>query len=436
MPVPWTPEEALVFLARESHDDRCEHWPFLSGLEAIATEGGFDELFGECSRRGLIAAHLVGYTVHELREYCVRFAAHNHALAHYAAQPISVPIDLFVAEDEAMRQGKSAWLGWEKILPERSIVRVGVPGDHQTIIHVHVAELGKAVTEALASKNSAQPVTGNAAYHPCIAIQNGVPRQAPVFCVPGAGDNISSFLPLSLALGDAWSIYGLQPRGLDMVLEPHATVEAATSAYLRAMEDVVPNGPLHLLGHSFGGWIVFEMALRMAQSGRDVASVTIVDSEPPAVPVQEFTALDVLCEWIRVVELSAEKRLGVERSTLASLDSPARLRLLHERMVQLGLMPRRSDPEALQGSIRVFGTAIRTPYVPQRSYSGSLNLVCIDDRDLDPDANRRLHAKTVSGWSRCAPRLRRWDGPGNHITILKAPHVERLAEWWKTVGSA
>lgn len=55
----------------------------------------------------------------------------------------------------------------------------------------------------------------------------------------------------------------VQHRGLDGGAEPFSLVETAAQAYLDAIDKVQPEGPVHLLGHSFGGWIVFEMAARL-----------------------------------------------------------------------------------------------------------------------------------------------------------------------------
>ena len=42
---------------------------------------------------------------------------------------------------------------------------------------------------------------------------------------------------------------------------------------------------------------------------------------------------------------------------------------------------------------------------------------------------QKKHKETTAGWQRFAPELVTWCGPGNHMTILKAPHIETLADW-------
>jgi arthrofactin-type cyclic lipopeptide synthetase C len=143
----------------------------------------------------------------------------------------------------------------------------------------------------------------------------------------------------------------------------------------------------------------------------------------------------VLVHWIRVVEGAVEHSFGIEPTAVASLDRIAVVQLLHERMVRGGLLPRNSEPDVLHGSLRSFAAAMQTQYVPRKSYAGPIDFVCIDDENADAQTNRRQQDELVSGWMRWAPRVRRWNGPGNHLTILKDPHVRRLADWWKHTRS-
>jgi thioesterase domain-containing protein len=58
-------------------------------------------------------------------------------------------------------------------------------------------------------------------------------------------------------------------------------------------------------------------------------------------------------------------------------------------------------------------------------------LVLADDPSLDTAADQSAKQKTIEGWRRYAPNLAVWHGPGNHLTILKAPYVQDLAQWWR-----
>src|SRR5207248_8081121 len=96
-------------------------------------------------------------------------------------------------------------------------------------------------------------------------------------------------------------IYGLQPRGVDGRLIPHSTVSSAAESYVRAINQVQAEGPVHLLGHSFGGWVAFEMAQRLCAAGRTVASVSVIDTEAPDCDRgREYTNAQVFMELVRM----------------------------------------------------------------------------------------------------------------------------------------
>jgi arthrofactin-type cyclic lipopeptide synthetase C len=81
----------------------------------------------------------------------------------------------------------------------------------------------------------------------------------------------------------------------------------------------------------------------------------------------------------------------------------------------------------LRGPLRTFAAAIRACYQPDKLYLGRLKLVLVDDPRLDHAANQRIQQLTVKGWKQWAPNLTYTHCAGNHLTVLKAPHVRDLA---------
>ena len=294
--------------------------------------------------------------------------------------------------------------------------------------------LGAALAQAIADGASADAAAPERQHGAHVVIQSGARGQGAVLCVPGAGDSVIGFIPMGEALGARFPLHGLQPRGIDGLLAPHSTVEAAAASYIEATAALRRGAPVHLVGHSFGGWIVFEMALQLAAANIAVSSVTIIDSESPdgtGILGCEYTQTEELVELVRVMELSAGASLGVDLDVLRHASRNEQLRLLHEGMVRVGLLPRRSNPAALQGLTRTFGTALRTTYRPERLYRGRTGLVMARDPHKDGAGNARMHAEMLDGWRRWAPDLVAWTTPADHFSVLRQPHVADLAGWWR-----
>uniref|UniRef100_UPI003878298D amino acid adenylation domain-containing protein n=1 Tax=Pseudomonas viciae TaxID=2505979 RepID=UPI003878298D len=443
----WSPDEAH----KRHLLDRCEvFWRAgtvvdgdltlvltkLASLQVQLSDFEFEGLVQRCAEQGLLPPELADYNAAQLWQYLDREVAHGHALAHYSVYPISVPVHLLVAEehkDDAPEH--SGYLGWDAVLPKAQIHCVKVPGNHQTMMQApQVKALGQAIDDALRTVASRPAPSRRNSYQPLLTIQGGRADRAPIFCVPGAGDSVTGFIGLTDAFGPDWPIHGLQPRGLDGNTEPFGLVETAAQAYLEAIDKVQPQGPVHLLGHSFGGWIVFEMAARLHARGRKVASLTLIDSESPGgngVVGRPYTATGVLNRLIEAMQLASGKSLGIDATFFGAQDDTAQMRLLHAGMVRAGMLPQRSAVDSMRGPARAFGTALRTVYQPQHRYTGPVRLVLANDPTLDTAGNKREQEQMIEGWRKHIPDLSIWYGPGNHFTILKAPHVHNLAAWWQ-----
>ena len=238
-----------------------------------------------------------------------------------------------------------------------------------------------------------------------------------------------------MELGEDYGVYGWHYRGIDDFLPSHTSVEAIACACLGVIANKGLNS-LHLIGHSFGGWIGFELAHQLSDAGITVASLTLIDVEAPdriGQSRREYTANEALAQWIEVLELAAGAPLMLDDSVFAEKTEAEKLCQVHKRMVRVGLVSARSRSESLQGSFKTFCAAIRTVYCPKRTRNMRVHLITADDARLDALANERRQYSMVAGWKQCASDLVHWHGPGNHVTILKPQHVSRVAAFWKGV---
>jgi thioesterase domain-containing protein len=137
-------------------------------------------------------------------------------------------------------------------------------------------------------------------------------------------------------------------------------------------------------------------------------------------------------KMVSLLEQIVEHPLGIDMTDFEALDARRQLELLHERLVQARLMPPRSRADALLGPVRVFEAALRTQYTPGAVYDAPVHLVLASDASLNHPAAEQKFLENVSAWRRFAPELVSWRSPGNHMTVLKPPSVDALADWLRS----
>ncbi len=429
----------LLELCLAYWQQRSPGGPESAKLAGLAGVEDFSALLERCRAQALLAPDLADVTEPDLWHVLDRIVAHGDAQANYTVFPMPLKLHLFVAAHEQRDDEPpphKRWLGWNAILPDTQLQRIVVPGTHQSMVLEHAQALGEALSAALhAAAGQPQPALQEAHYTPLLTIDAGSHRRESIVCIPGAGDGVVRFMHLAEALGGARPLYGMQPRGVDGWRVPHGTVEAAAAAYVRALDAGQVARGIHLIGHSFGGWVALEMALQLQAAGRAVASLTLLDCEAPGSEAgwlgRTYTATQVLAKFVEAVELALGRSLGIDPARLHTADEAEQWRLIHAGMVGAGLIPRRSQPGMLRGPIRTFGAALRTPYRPGRLYTGPVRLVLADDPALSRDANEREQCRTVSELRGWAPDLVAWRGPGNHFSLLTPPYVQQVAAWWE-----
>jgi thioesterase domain-containing protein len=252
----------------------------------------------------------------------------------------------------------------------------------------------------------------------------------PVFCVPGAGASVTAFRDLIDTFDANLPVYGLQPRGLDGLLAPYLDVKTAARAFVRSVREICPHGPYRLIGHSFGGWIAFEMALQLLQDGETISSLILLDSEAPNLNAEQKrreSHVEILRMLIDLYELNLGRSLGLRNEDLAPLNREQSITLLFSRLIAEKLLPPRTRKETLFAIFRVFEANVKARYVPSATYEGPLHLASVRD-----DPENGILDQTVqpeAKWNVHAPRVMRYEAQGNHLTMLSRPYVEKLGKW-------
>jgi acyl-CoA synthetase (AMP-forming)/AMP-acid ligase II/thioesterase domain-containing protein/acyl carrier protein len=131
-------------------------------------------------------------------------------------------------------------------------------------------------------------------------------RRRPIFAVAGRLGHVMRLVPLGRSLGEDQPFYGLQPPGLDWEAAGPSTIQEFAAHYIEQIHAIQPAGPYRLLGTSFGGLVVYEMALQLQAAGHAVELLAIVDTNPATCRIDGRLRRD---ERLRKIRRSRREKL-------------------------------------------------------------------------------------------------------------------------------
>jgi thioesterase domain-containing protein len=230
------------------------------------------------------------------------------------------------------------------------------------------------------------------------------------------------YRPLSRHLGNNQPVYALQARGLDGQQAPFLHVEEMAAHYIREMRALQPEGPYNLLGASFGGLVIFEMAHQLLAQGQQVSLLAMLNTNCPIYPLGRKVGFHLVhikehgpkfyagAIWQTLKRKMGRPTISVE---VKATPDPELARLIADR---------RNGDEALVRTVLAILDAEKD-YAPRgKIYPGKIVLFYAEDAESDEEDNRL-------GWEKLARGgLEVHRVPGTHVSIREEPHVALLAE--------
>jgi alkylation response protein AidB-like acyl-CoA dehydrogenase/thioesterase domain-containing protein/acyl carrier protein len=253
----------------------------------------------------------------------------------------------------------------------------------------------------------------------------------PLFCIYG----ILLYKDLALNLGKERPVYAVYlQEEVDLLksgkLEDQQTaltsVAGMAARYLKEIRTLQPVGPYFLAGESFGGLVAFEMAQQLRSQGEKVGLLALFDTEAPG----------ALKELPRTERVSRHLKNLVQKGPTYALEKVGRrIDSSQKELVSIiskkyGKVDQGSKPSLQRYFTEVATLDIRqqireqaaSNYVPH-PYPGKVVLFRAMDR-----SGFEAYSDSQWGWgSLAAGGLEVHHVPGDHIGILKEPHVRVLA---------
>ena len=227
---------------------------------------------------------------------------------------------------------------------------------------------------------------------PVVTLHPGAARcRTGVFCIPGVGGTVFSFDKILDGLPSWCPVHGLPYPGISGDCKPESRVEDLADALVDASLNRMPKNPI-LVGYSFGGFVAFEFARRLAERGFEPVVVAI--DAAPASLVMYRRGSGSLKNWklklANVLPTSLADRVGIKKSFAVK----------HLRAV-----------------VAASFEAIRH-YVPE-PLDVPVHLLRTRETDFSP-----FHDVEDLGWRDLTPRVNVEYLPGQHLDVFRVASME------------
>jgi amino acid adenylation domain-containing protein len=118
-----------------------------------------------------------------------------------------------------------------------------------------------------------------------LIVLNDQGDKTPVFFIAGIGGHVFTFQKLAGFLGKDTPTYGFRAIGGESGEIPKESVEDIAAAYLQELDDRgLAKQPIVLCGYSFGGYVAYELALRLQKRGVRPRHLVFFDVLAPGYP--------------------------------------------------------------------------------------------------------------------------------------------------------
>jgi thioesterase domain-containing protein len=241
-------------------------------------------------------------------------------------------------------------------------------------------------------------------------LRNGEPNPA-LFCIYGT----LLYQELVAHLNPDRPVYGIyiqeeKPllKQSNRALEANvfSSIPSLAARYLQSIRSLQSHGPYHLIGHSFGGVIAFEIAQQLQALGETVEMVTMIDAFAPH----------------HYSPMSSKQRFELHIQLLKEA-GPC---YLYQR-IQKKLKTIRQKISGAKEIDKAFRDRIHKAYCP-KAYSGQLVLFRATERDRFLETTFDASTRDM-GWATLSTgRLEIFEIPGDHLQILKPPNVRVMAK--------
>lgn len=246
-----------------------------------------------------------------------------------------------------------------------------------------------------------------------------------LFILPGGDGNPDWYDQLAEEIHQEGPVYGLKMIGLLEGEIPLDTVEEVAAQNIRWIKEVQPEGPYRLAGHSFGGYVLYEMIRQFENMDEQVEQAILLD-----IPVRANIYP------VPVDSLVNDALIYLEENKFITQPYPVWIAEMKASIEQLPAQERRSFMLDYV-KVQCLGKGVLTNFLARMVYlmicnstmeyyiSGKVNTTLTVVRALEQEWEKLGFDENL-GWAPHADEIQPVGASGNHVTMLKNENAKTL----------
>jgi len=256
-------------------------------------------------------------------------------------------------------------------------------------------------------------------------------KYAPIFFIHEGVGQIVAYNDLIACLSEDFNCFGVQASGFSPNDSLHDSIEDMASDYIKEILRVHSEGPYSLCGYCMGGFIAFEIAKQLFNSGKRIASLILINSQHPGEKFYKdklgmfrlyisefvrkaFTKNDEFIHYLKskCPEIVAEK----------SFDDLTRI--IFKMGLAKGTIPNSMEFTEFEQFISVLNNNMKLLCRYNVGYyPGQITFLKV----FELQKNFKNSSNFENMWSNSSNSMDVINIPGNHYTCLEKPNVDELA---------
>ncbi|MBQ4839491.1 non-ribosomal peptide synthetase [Pseudoalteromonas luteoviolacea] len=327
-------------------------------------------------------------------------------------------VDKVGLDDDFFALGGHSLLIMQLVAEIQSQLHLNVP-IAAILQHSSVRKLASYIDSQLSSQSQQSDMSNT-----LMCLQQGEIGFTPLVLIAGAGGLLLSFVKLVNMLDKRIPVYGLQPDAIADNPELIGNIHLTAKHYLDALQSQTEFARAHIVAHSFGAFIGYELAQLSQSSGFTCDSLTILDTPRPsktkpivdAQQIDKFMLQD-LCTFFCISPRQNEIEHYIQMAGMAKLAILSEW--LAQKDVQISVQQLSNFYQVYKAQV-LADVAIDKPLIDTK-------VTVIKAENTTEFEGRAV--KLDMGWQRVVANLDTLEITGDHLSILqKTTDMKALVE--------